>query len=162
MDTISVAAARDPQNVGQRVKLQGWVRTRRDSKAGFSFVEINDGSCMANIQAICDADLANYESEIKKLSAGCSVTIAGEVKESGGKGQATEVHAESVTVHGWADPQEYPLQKKRHSFEKLREWAHLRPRTNAFGAVSRVRNCICNSAVPCGNEQMTSGLMGIE
>ena len=145
MDTISVAAARDPQNVGQRVKLQGWVRTRRDSKAGFSFVEINDGSCMTNIQAICDADLANYESEIKKLSAGCSVTIAGEVKESGGKGQATEVHAESVTVHGWADPQEYPLQKKRHSFEKLREWAHLRPRTNAFGAVSRVRNCICNS-----------------
>ena len=145
MDTISVAAARDPQTVGQRVKLQGWVRTRRDSKAGFSFVEINDGSCMANIQAICDADLANYESEIKKLSAGCSVTIAGEVKESGGKGQATEVHAESVTVHGWADPQEYPLQKKRHSFEKLREWAHLRPRTNTFGAVSRVRNCICNS-----------------
>ena len=145
MDTISVAAARDPQTVGQRVKLQGWVRTRRDSKAGFSFVEINDGSCMANIQAICDADLANYESEIKKLSAGCSVTIAGEIKESGGKGQATEVHAESVTVHGWADPQEYPLQKKRHSFEKLREWAHLRPRTNTFGAVSRVRNCICNS-----------------
>ena len=145
MDTISVAAARDPQTVGQRVKLQGWVRTRRDSKAGFSFVEINDGSCMANIQAICDADLPNYESEIKKLSAGCSVTIAGEVKESGGKGQATEVHAESVTVHGWADPQEYPLQKKRHSFEKLREWAHLRPRTNTFGAVSRVRNCICNS-----------------
>ncbi len=145
MDTISVAAARDPQTVGQRVKLQGWVRTRRDSKAGFSFVEINDGSCMANIQAICDADLANYESEIKKLSAGCSVTIAGEVKESGGKGQATEVHAESVKVHGWADPQEYPLQKKRHSFEKLREWAHLRPRTNTFGAVSRVRNCICNS-----------------
>ena len=145
MDTISVAAARDPQTVGQRVKLQGWVRTRRDSKAGFSFVEINDGSSMANIQAICDADLPNYESEIKKLSAGCSVTIAGEVKESGGKGQATEVHAESVTVHGWADPQEYPLQKKRHSFEKLREWAHLRPRTNTFGAVSRVRNCICNS-----------------
>ena len=145
MDTISVAAARDPQTVGQRVKLQGWVRTRRDSKAGFSFVEINDGSCMANIQAICDADLPNYESEIKKLSAGCSVTIAGEVKESGGKGQATEVHAESVTGHGWADPQEYPLQKKRHSFEKLREWAHLRPRTNTFGAVSRVRNCICNS-----------------
>ena len=145
MDTISVAAARDPQTVGQRVKLQGWVRTRRDSKAGFSFVEINDGSCMANIQAICDADLTNYESEIKKLSAGCSVTIADEVKESGGKGQATEVHAESVTVHGWADPQEYPLQKKRHSFEKLREWAHLRPRTNTFGAVSRVRNCICNS-----------------
>ena len=145
MDTISVAAARDPQTVGQRVKLQGWVRTRRDSKAGFSFVEINDGSCMANIQAICDADLANYESEVKKLSAGCSVTIAGEIKESSGKGQATEVHAESVTVHGWADPQEYPLQKKRHSFEKLREWAHLRPRTNTFGAVSRVRNCICNS-----------------
>ncbi|MCP4191040.1 MAG: asparagine--tRNA ligase [Planctomycetaceae bacterium] len=145
MDTISVAVARQTDSIGKQVRLQGWVRTRRDSKAGFSFVELNDGSCLSNIQAICDADLTNYETEIKKLSAGCSVTVTGEIKESGGKGQATELLAQTVTVHGWADPQEFPLQKKRHSFEKLREWAHLRPRTNAFGAVARVRNCICNS-----------------
>lgn len=145
METISVAKARHAEAIGTEARLQGWVRTRRDSKGGFSFIEINDGSCFGNIQIIADADLPNYQSEIKKLAAGCSVTIEGKVKESGGKNQATEVHAESVTVHGWADPDEYPLQKKRHSLEKLREWAHLRPRTNTFGAVSRVRNCICNS-----------------
>jgi asparaginyl-tRNA synthetase len=121
------------------------VRTRRDSKAGFSFLELNDGSCLANIQVIADADLANYEAEVKRLSPGCSVTVVGQVKPSQGKGQATELQATEVTVHGWADPQTYPLQKKRHSFEKLREWAHLRPRTNSFGAVFRVRNCISRS-----------------
>ncbi len=145
MDTLSVATAREESSISQQAVLQGWVRTRRDSKAGFSFLEINDGSCLANIQIICDGDLKNYEAEIKKLSAGCSVTVTGEVKPSGGKGQATEVHASSVTVHGWADPEKYPLQKKRHSFEKLREWAHLRPRTNTFGAVARVRNTISRS-----------------
>jgi len=100
---------------------------------------------MANIQIIADADLTNYESVVKRLSAGCSVTVEGEVKESAGKGQATELHATSVDVHGWADPDSYPLQKKRHSFEKLREWAHLRPRTNTFGAIARVRNRISHS-----------------
>ena len=145
MDTLSVALARNESSIGTQVLLQGWVRTRRDSKAGFSFLELNDGSCMANIQIICDGDLENYENEIKKLTAGCSVSVSGEVKPSGGKGQATELHAESVTVHGWADPEQYPLQKKRHSFEKLREWAHLRPRTNTFGAVARVRNTIARS-----------------
>jgi len=145
MDTLSVAVARNESSIGRQVLLQGWIRTRRDSKAGFSFLELNDGSCMANIQIICDGDLANYETEIKKLSAGCSVSVSGEVKPSGGKGQATELHAASVTVHGWADPEQYPLQKKRHSFEKLREWAHLRPRTNTFGAVARVRNTISRS-----------------
>ena len=145
MDTLSVAVARNESSIGRRVLLQGWVRTRRDSKAGFSFLELNDGSCMANIQIICDGDLSNYETEIKKLTAGCSVSVIGEVKASGGRGQATELHAESVTVHGWADPEQYPLQKKRHSFEKLREWAHLRPRTNTFGAVARVRNTISRS-----------------
>ena len=127
MDTLSVVAARKEEAIGQQAMLQGWVRTRRDSKAGFSFLELNDGSCLANIQIICDGVLANYETEIKKLSAGCSVTVTGEVKPSGGKGQATELHAADVKVHGWADPEQYPLQKKRHSFEKLREWAHLRP-----------------------------------
>ncbi len=145
MEKISVSAARDKGQIGNDVVLNGWVRTRRDSKGGFSFIEINDGSCFGNIQIIADADLPNYESEIKKLTAGCSVTVQGNVKESGGKGQATEIQAASVHVHGWADPETYPLQKKRHSMEKLREWAHLRPRTNTFGAVARVRNCICNS-----------------
>ena len=142
---MRVVQARKKESIGQQVKLQGWVRTRRDSKGGFSFVELNDGSCLSNIQVIVDADVENYESDVKRLSAGCSVTVEGEIKESGGKGQDTEVQASAVTVHGWADPEEYPLQKKRHSFEKLREWAHLRTRTNTFGAVMRVRNCICNS-----------------
>jgi asparaginyl-tRNA synthetase len=145
MERTSVADARNEQSIGRTITLSGWIRTRRDSKGGFSFLEVNDGSCMANIQVIADAELANYEQEIKHLSAGCSVTLRGEVKPSQGKGQATEIQAAEVTVHGWADPAEYPLQKKRHSFEKLREWAHLRPRTNTFGAVARVRNCICNA-----------------
>ena len=145
MAKISVRDARLADAVGQSITLEGWVRTRRDSKAGFSFIEVNDGSCMANIQVIADQELANYESEVKKLSPGCSISVDGEVKESQGKGQATEIQASSVTVHGWADPESYPLQKKRHSFEKLREWAHLRPRTNTFGAVARVRNQICKS-----------------
>jgi asparaginyl-tRNA synthetase len=145
MDRLSVKEARDSSAIGRIVTLHGWIRTRRDSKGGFSFLELNDGSCLANIQIIADAKLPNYENEIKQLSPGCSVTVHGEVKESGGKGQATEVHASEVKVHGWADPEAYPLQKKRHSFEKLREWAHLRPRTNTFGAVARVRNRISRS-----------------
>ena len=145
MSLVSVQSARCKDFIGSQVTIQGWVRTRRDSKGGFSFIEVNDGSCMANIQIIADADLENYESEIKRLSAGCSVSIDGGVKPSGGGKQDTEIHASAVKVHGWADPEEYPLQKKRHSFEKLREWAHLRPRTNTFGAVARVRNCVCRS-----------------
>ncbi|MCA9203228.1 MAG: asparagine--tRNA ligase [Pirellulaceae bacterium] len=145
MDKLSVAAARQPEAIGRHVYVQGWVRTRRDSKGGFSFIEINDGSCFGNLQAIAEQSLANYESEIKHLTAGCSVTIEGELKQSAGQGQATEIHASTVIVHGWCDPETYPLQKKRHSFEKLREWAHLRPRTNTFGSVARVRNQICRS-----------------
>lgn len=145
MEKILVRDARLAENIGKKVLLQGWVRTRRDSKAGFSFIELNDGSSQGNIQIIADANLPNYESEIKSLSAGCSVAIEGEVKESGGKGQATEIQAAKVEVFGWADAEKYPLQKKRHSFEKLREWAHLRPRTNTFSAVTRIRNCVCNS-----------------
>ena len=145
MTVMSVNDARATEAIGKSVVLQGWVRTRRDSKAGFSFIEINDGSSQGNIQIIADAELENYESEIKALTAGCSIRAEGEIKESGGKGQNTELHAASLTVYGGADPETYPLQKKRHSFEKLREWAHLRPRTNTFGAVARVRNSICNS-----------------
>ncbi len=145
MNHISVNEARQAAAIGQTVLLRGWIRTRRDSKGGFSFLELNDGSSLANIQIVADADLANYEAEIKQLTAGCSVSIEGQVKESGGRGQATEVQAARVIVHGTADPESYPLQKKRHSFEKLREWAHLRPRTNTFGAIARVRNCISRS-----------------
>jgi len=144
MEELSVKEARSEANIGKSVCLHGWIRTRRDSKGGFSFLEVNDGSCLGNLQIIVDAALDNYESAITKLTAGCSVTVRGEVKPSGGKGQATELHADDVQVHGWADPEQYPLQKKRHSFEKLREWAHLRPRTNAIGAVMRVRNRICH------------------
>ncbi len=145
MEKISVAAARRADAIGRQVTLQGWIRTRRDSKGGFSFLEVNDGSSMGNIQVVADANLANYESDVKRLSPGCSVTIRGEVKPSGGKGQATEILASEVVVHGWADVEAYPLQKKQHSFEKLREWAHLRPRTNTFGAIARVRNCVSRS-----------------
>ena len=136
---------RQESAIGKNAKLQGWVRTRRDSKAGFSFIEINDGSSQGNIQIVAPGEMANYQSDVKSLTVGCSITAIGEIKESGGRGQTTELLADSIEVHGWADPDTYPLQKKRHSFEKLREWAHLRPRTNTFGAVARVRNCISNS-----------------
>jgi asparaginyl-tRNA synthetase len=125
--------------VGSHLTVNGWVRTRRDT-GSFSFLEINDGSCLANLQVIAEGNLSNYGAEIKKLSAGCAVTVSGRLQESPAKGQAVELHADSIVVVGWADPEEYPLQKKRHSFEFLREISHLRPRTNALGAVARVRS----------------------
>jgi asparaginyl-tRNA synthetase len=145
MQKMTVAEARREQSAGKTARLQGWIRTRRDSKGGFSFLELNDGSSLANVQIVADDKLANYESEIKQLAAGCSVTVEGDVKASPAKGQATEVHARKIVVHGWADPETYPLQKKRHSFEFLRTLAHLRPRTNTFGAIARVRNQVCRS-----------------
>jgi asparaginyl-tRNA synthetase len=145
MEKISVAQARQAESVGRQVRVQGWVRTRRDSKGGFSFLEVNDGSSQGNLQVVAPAALPNYESEVKKLATGCSVTVTGEVKASPAKGQATEVHAQGITVHGWADPETYALQKKQHSFEFLRTLAHLRTRTNTFGAVTRVRNCVSRS-----------------
>jgi asparaginyl-tRNA synthetase len=145
MERLTVAQARQKDSVGKFVQLQGWVRTRRDSKGGFSFIELNDGSSQGNVQIVADGKLANYESDIKHLTAGCSVTIEGEVKESPAKGQATEVHASRVVVHGLADAESYPLQKKGHSFEFLRTIAHLRPRTNTFGAIARLRNQVSRS-----------------
>jgi asparaginyl-tRNA synthetase len=145
MEIISVADARKVESVGKHVKLHGWVRTRRDSKGGFSFLEINDGSSQGNVQIIAPAALSNYESEVKHLTAGCSVTVTGEVKASPAKGQATEIAADAVTLHGTADPETYKLQKKGHTFEFLRTIAHLRPRTNTFGAVNRVRNQVSMS-----------------
>src|SRR5437660_1678764 len=145
MEKITVTQARQVSAVGKQVLLQGWIRTRRDSKGGFSFLEVNDGSSFGSLQIVADGKLANYESEIKKLSAGASLTVEGGVKASPAQGQPTELHATSVAVHGGADPKTYQLQKKGHSFEFLRTLAHLRPRTNTFGAVARVRNCICRS-----------------
>jgi asparaginyl-tRNA synthetase len=153
MDKISVADARKPEAVGRAVRLQGWLRTRRDSKGGFSFLEINDGSCFGNVQVIAEAALPNYQSEVLHLSAGCSVTVEGTVQASPAKGQATEVKATKVVVHGTADPVHYPLQKKGHSFEFLRTIAHLRPRSNTFGAVTRVRNQVCMSVHTFFQEQ---------
>ncbi|HEV8061719.1 MAG TPA: asparagine--tRNA ligase [Gemmataceae bacterium] len=145
MEKLSVHQARQVEAVGKQALLQGWVRTRRDSKGGFSFIELNDGSCQGNIQIVAPGELANYETEIKKLPTGASVSIEGEVKASPAKGQATEVHAKSVVIHGGADPEKYPLQKKGHTFEFLRTIAHLRPRTNTFGAIARIRNQVSKS-----------------
>jgi asparaginyl-tRNA synthetase len=133
------------ENIGKRVRLCGWVRTRRDSKGGFSFLAINDGSTFDNVQVLAENKLENYESDVLKLGIGSSVEVIGEVVESPGKEQSTEIKAESVKVFGFADPATYPLQKKGTSYEFLRTIAHLRPRTNTFGAVARVRNEICTS-----------------
>ena len=128
---------------GSPVTVHGWVRTKRDSKGGFSFVELNDGSCLTGIQVVADESLSNYESDVKRLATGCCVRVEGELRESPGKGQAVEVLAKRLDVLGWVeDPEAYPLSKKRHSMEFLREVAHLRPRSNTFGAVARVRNCL--------------------
>jgi asparaginyl-tRNA synthetase len=121
------------------VLVKGWVRTRRDSKGGFSFLEINDGSCFANIQVVADHSLPCYSSVEKQMTTGSCISVHGKLVASQGKGQSNEVQASEIKVYGPA-PVDYPLQKKRHSFEFLREIAHLRPRTNTFGAVMRVRN----------------------
>ncbi len=145
MDKISVADARKAEAIGRKVRLQGWVRTRRDSKGGFSFIELNDGSCQGNVQVVAPGELANYNTVVKHLHTGASVTIDGEVKASPAKGQGTEILASNVELIGDAPVETYALQKKGHSFEFLRGIAHLRPRTNTFGAVSRVRHQVSMS-----------------
>jgi len=122
------------------VLVKGWVRTRRDSKGGFSFLEINDGSCQANIQAIIEHSLKDFSELDKKITTGSCVAISGQLVASEGKGQKMEIQVAEIEVYGSADVETYPLQKKRHSFEFLREIAHLRPRTNTFGSVMRVRS----------------------
>lgn len=130
----------------QAVTLSGWVRTRRDSKGGFSFINVHDGSCFDGIQVIADQSLENYESEIRHLSSGCSVVVYGKLVASQGQGQSVEVQAERVEVQGWVDdPESYPVAKKRHTFEYLRTVAHLRPRTNTFGALTRIRHSVAQA-----------------
>jgi len=147
MKSMSISAALSAkETTGEQIKINGWIRTRRDSKAGFSFLAVHDGSCFNPIQVVAPAELTNYESEVKKLTSGCSVTIIGELVPSPAKGQAFEIQATAVKVIGWVeDPDSYPIQPKPHTPEYLREVAHLRPRTNLIGAVSRVRNTLAQS-----------------
>ncbi len=133
-------------SVPASIEIRGWLRTRRDSKGGFSFLEVNDGSCFGSIQIVAPGELPNYQNEILKLSTGCSLLIKGKLVASQGKGQSVEVQAESVEVIGWVDePETYPVSKKGHTYEFLRTVAHLRPRTNTFGAVARIRNCLAQA-----------------
>ena len=132
--------------VGSEVTVQGWVRTRRDSNAGFSFLAVYDGSCFNPLQAIISNNLPNYNDEVLHLTTGCSVQVTGTVKESPGQGQSFELEATAVKVIGWVeDPDTYPMAAKRHSVEFLREAAHLRPRTNLIGAVARVRHTLAQA-----------------
>ncbi len=137
-----VAAVLKQGAAGQQVEVRGWVRTRRDSKQGFSFIELNDGSCLANLQVVVDAKVPGYSDTIKDVTTGAAIAVCGEIKDSPGSRQRVEVHARSLRLIGAADAQTYPLQKKQHSFEFLRAIAHLRPRTNTFGAIGRVRNAL--------------------
>ena len=137
---------------GQRTTIQGWVRTKREAK-GLTFVEVNDGSSMAGLQVVLNADLANYDTVVKDLTTGSSVEIGGTLVESPGKGQRVELQGETITVFGTADGETYPLQKKRHSFEYLRTLGHLRSRTNTLGAVFRVRNACAQAIHQFFNEQ---------
>ena len=130
---------------GQGVTVKGWVRTRRDSKAegGLSFIQLHDGTCQDAIQVVARGDLPNYASEVARLTTGCAIEADGVLVASQGKGQAVEVQASAVRVVGWVDdPDTYPVPMKRHTMEYLREVAHLRVRTNTFGAVARVRHTL--------------------
>jgi len=127
-------------NAGAEVEIDGWVRTRRDGK-GFCFYEINDGSCLSGMQAVIPDTLPNFESQLSRVTTGSSVHVKGTLVESPGKGQKYEIAATEVSVYNIA-PTDYPLQKKKHSFEYLREIAHLRPRTNTISAVARLRNSL--------------------
>ena len=137
----AVLAGRVP--LDEVATVNGWVKTRRDSKAGFSFLAISDGSCFDSIQIVAPNSLPNYTSEILQITTGCAVTCTGKLVRSQGKGQAIEMQADRVQVLGWVEnPDAYPVSAKHHTFEYLREVAHLRPRTNTFGAVTRVRHAL--------------------
>jgi len=128
------------KNIGEILTVKGWVRSARD-QSKFAFVEVNDGSQLKSLQVIIDSELPNYSEIVSKITTGASISVTGKVVESPGKGQSFELKAEEVRVIG-SCPEDYPLQKKRHSFEFLRTIAHLRPRTNTLGAVTRVRNAL--------------------
>lgn len=136
----------DPALVGSTVTVQGWLRSKRDSKAGISFLAVHDGTCFDPLQAVVPDSLENYQSEVLGLTTGCAVTVTGELVESQGKGQSVEIQATAVAVVGTVDdPEGYPIAKKRHTFEYLRTQAHLRTRTNTFGAITRVRHVLARA-----------------
>ncbi|MBO5753060.1 MAG: asparagine--tRNA ligase [Proteobacteria bacterium] len=125
------------------VVIEGWVRTRRDSKAGLSFIHVSDGTCFSPIQVVAESKLDNYDTEVKRITSGCAIRVTGKLVASQGKNQTCEVQADKLEVVGWVeDPDSYPIQPKPHSREFLREVAHLRPRTQLFGAMARVRHCL--------------------
>ena len=141
LSVVDIFAGAEP--IGTLVKVRGWVRTRRDSKAGLSFIHLHDGSCFAPIQIVAPNTLANYSEDVQRISAGCSIDVTGVLATSEGKGQSIEIIAEEIQVIGWVEePESYPMQPKRHSVEYLRQVAHFRPRTNLIGAVTRVRHCL--------------------
>lgn len=132
--------------VGQPVVIKGWVRTRRDSKAGFSFINLHDGSCFDAVQVLAKQELDNYEQDVLRMSTGCSVIVEGVLAESPGQNQSVEVHATKIELVGLVDdPETYPMSPKRHSMEHLRQFAHLRPRTNIIGAATRVRHTLAQA-----------------
>ncbi len=141
MAVLSVKQALSGAQVGSEITVRGWVRTRRDSKAGLSFVHLSDGSCFAPIQIVASASLPNYTEAVQHLTSGCAIIAEGTLLASPGKGQSFEIRARRIEVCGWVDnPETYPIQPKAHSLEFLREVAHLRPRTNLISAVARVRH----------------------
>ena len=136
----------DEALIGSHVTVQGWLRSKRDSKAGISFLAVNDGSHFDSLQCVAPKELENYEDEVLKLSTGCAVIVSGELVPSQGGGQSVEIQASHVElIGGIDDPESYPIAKKRHTFEYLRTQAHLRTRTNTFGAVTRVRHTLANA-----------------
>lgn len=132
--------------VDEYVTVEGWVRSKRDSKAGISFIAVHDGTSFDPIQAVIPDSLPNYSDVVLQITTGCSVRVTGQLVESEGKGQQFEIQATVIEVIGWVDdPESYPIAKKRHTFEYLRTVAHLRPRTNTFGAITRVRTTLANA-----------------
>jgi asparaginyl-tRNA synthetase len=147
MSLVSIASAlKGDIPVGETVTVRGWIRSKRDSKAGFSFLAVHDGSCFDAIQAVAPNELTNYQEEVLHITTGCAVSVTGELVKSEGKGQSLEIQAHAVEVVGQVDdPETYPIAKKRHTFEYLRTVSHLRPRTNTFGAITRVRTTLANA-----------------
>src|SRR6202451_3815926 len=140
----TILAGQAPQDAPVTVK--GWVRTRRDSKAGISFVHLSDGSSFHPLQVVALSTLSNYADEVLKITTGCAIEATGTIVPSPAKGQPFEMQASEIKVIGWVDdPDTYPIQPKPHSMEFLREVAHLRPRTNVIGAATRLRHTLAQA-----------------
>ncbi|MEA2904356.1 MAG: asparaginyl-tRNA synthetase, partial [Alphaproteobacteria bacterium] len=144
LNVRAVLAGQAPQDAAVTVK--GWVRTRRDSKAGISFLHLSDGSSFHPVQVVAPNTLPNYADEVLRLTAGCAVEATGTIVPSPAKGQPFEMQASAIKVIGWVeDPDTYPISPKHHTMEYLREVAHLRPRTNVIGAATRVRHTLAQA-----------------